>query len=160
MLSVISDEFVDKKHWITNEEMVDMIAISESLPGAIAINTSIAVGYKLKGVKGSIAAVLGVITPCIIIITCVTYLYNSLPENSPVWLFVRGVRAGVIGLMVQVLLKLGKGYINNAFSILMFIGAFAIALMTKVPVILIILSAALIGYIRGKVANKPQGEGQ
>lgn len=153
MLSVISNEFVDKKHWITNEEMLDMIAISESLPGAIAVNTSITVGYKIRGFKGSLAAVLGVICPCIIVITIVTYLYNSLPESSPVWLFIKGIRAGVVGLMLSVIVKLSKSYGSDIFSIAIFTGAFITALLTKLPVIVIILAGALIGYIRGRISR-------
>lgn len=151
MLSVITDEFVDKKHWISSEEMLDMIAISESIPGAIAINTSITVGYKIRGIKGSVVSMLGVVCPCIIVITIVTYLYNSLPENSPVWLFIRGIRAGVVGIMLSVVLKLGKSYWTDAFAIAMFTGGFVTALMTEVPVILIVLTGALIGYIYGRI---------
>ena len=116
MLSVITNEFVEKKRWITNDEMLDMIAISESIPGAIAINTSITIGYKIKGIKGAISAMLGVVCPSLIVITVVTYLYSSLPENSPVWLFVKGVRAGVVGLMAAVVLKLGKNNVRDKFS--------------------------------------------
>lgn len=153
MLSIISDEFVEKKHWITNEEMLDMIAISESLPGAIAINTSITVGYKIRGIKGAIVSTLGTVCPCIIVITIVTYFYNSLQENSPVWLFIKGIRAGVVGLMLSVILKLGKNYTKGVFSIVMFAGAFITALVTKIPVILIIMAGALIGYIHGRMAK-------
>lgn len=151
MLGVVTNEFVDRKHWISDEEMMDMIAISESLPGAIAINTSITVGYKIRGIKGSLAATLGVIFPCIVIITIVTYFYNSLPEDSVLWLFIKGIRAGVVGLMADVIIKLGRNYMSNAFSIVLFIGIFTLSLMTKIPVILLIISAGLIGYIYGRV---------
>ncbi|MBQ9625081.1 MAG: chromate transporter [Clostridia bacterium] len=154
MIGVITDEFVDKKHWITNEEMLDMIAISESLPGAIAINTSISVGYKLKGIKGAVTSVLGAVLPSIIIITAVTYLYGSLPENSPVWLFIKGIRAGVIGLLLAMILKLGKSYEINAFSICIFAGAFLTVVMTEIPVIFIIIAGALLGFIYGRVKKK------
>lgn len=153
MLSIITDEFVEKKHWITNDEMLDMIAISESIPGAIAINTSIAVGYKIRGLKGAIAAVLGVVCPSILVITVVTYFYNSLPKDSPAWLFIKGVRAGVVGLMLAVILKLGKKIVGDKFSGIVFAVGFTLAVVTDVPVILFVLSGAIIGYIHAKVAK-------
>ena len=158
MLPLITDEFVTKRQWITDEQMLDIIAIAETLPGAISIEVCIILGYRMNKLKGAIAACLGVIAPSFLIITLVTYLYNSVPTDSAVWNFVRGIRGGVVGLMTNVVIKLCKKSVTDKFTFAMFVLAFLASMFTNIHVVLIIISCGLIGYLYGKFFDKDEKE--
>ena len=100
MVPLFKNEFVQKRGWISSEDMVNMVALSQSVPGAIAINCGILVGYRLKKLRGALAAVAGIILPSLILLTAVTYLYEALRDNVYVAGALRGIRAAVVALLV------------------------------------------------------------
>ena len=112
MLSVIEDACVEKKKWITHDEMMNVTVIAESTPGPIAINCATFVGYKTAGMLGSIAATLGVVMPSFIIIYIISMFLNNLLEYPIVSKAFSGIRAGISLLIVDVgvnmLLKMEK----------------------------------------------------
>ncbi len=154
MLPIITKEFIQKRNWITEEEFLDIVSIAEVLPGAIAINVCIMMGYKIKGVFGGVVATLGVVTPCIIIITIVTYLYNAISPDSVIWHFIRGIRAGVVGILVSVGIKLFSNGVNDKYTYIMFIAGFIVAMVTDFHVVFIIIGGGLIGFIYSKWVKK------
>ena len=84
MISIIEKEIVDKNHWIEREDFLDLLAVAQSLPGILAVNISVAVGDKLRGIKGSLAAALGTILPSFMIILCIAiFLTPDLIKNNP-----------------------------------------------------------------------------
>ena len=94
IISLMKKKFVDNLKWIEEEEMMDMIAISQSSPGAIAVNASILVGYKVAGFIGALIATLGTILPPLIILTIVSYFYQAFRTVDQLVLSLKGCRLG------------------------------------------------------------------
>lgn len=142
-------KFVDELHWIDEEEMLDLIAIAQSSPGAVAVNCAIAVGEKIAGFKGMIIATLGTIIPPMFILTIVSYFYNLLIDNAVFSLLLKGMQAGVAAIILDTVLTLANNIIKtkNHLNDLIIVVAFILVFFFDVNVIYIILGALLIGII-------------
>ncbi len=147
MIPIIEREVVHKNKWVSEEEIVDVIAVTQSLPGVIAINSSIFVGYKVGGVSGSIAAALGVIMPSFIIILLIAILLGGMSNNVYLDKAFAGVRAGVTALILLSCIKLGKASIKNKFGLTLGILAFIAIVLFELNAVYAIIAGALIGYI-------------
>ena len=114
ILAVMKDDFVNKRKWLTEEEMADYIAIVQSSPGPMAVTSSTVVGYHVAGPAGTFAAVLGVILPPFLVMVLVTYFYEAIVGNPYVGFFLRGMQMGVVAMLFDVIIGLfrnatGKG---------------------------------------------------
>ena len=145
MIPLIEAEAVDKRGWIRSEEMLDIIAIAEATPGPLAINTATFVGQKVAGLAGAAAATLGVVMPSYIIIILVSLFYTQFRENRWVDCAFRGIRAAVVALMINAVVKLSRHVPKIAFTWGLFALALAAALFTDVSVILILIVAGVAG---------------
>lgn len=144
MIPFIQKETVEKHGWIKEEEILEILAISESTPGPIAINTATFIGYQKAGVLGSAAATFGVVLPSFLVITIISTFLRQFQELEAVQYAFAGIRAGVIALVVKALIKLYKGCPKNLISYII-IGLAFISAILGVNVIIIILCAGLIG---------------
>lgn len=110
MISLIEREVVDNKKWIPREEFLDLLAVAQSLPGILAVNISVAVGDRLRGMKGSVAAAMGTIMPCfLIILTIAVFLTPDLIQNNHVVASIfRGIRPAVVALIVAPVITSAK----------------------------------------------------
>lgn len=151
MLPILQQEFVDKHKWVSEKEMLDIIVLSESLPGAIAVDAVIMLGYRVQGTIGGVVAAIAVVMPSFIVLTIVTMLYSTIDEQSKIWLFIKGVRAGIIGMMIAVVAKLFKTAVSDWFTALVFIIAFSLAMFTKLHLIIIVIMGGLIGLLYGRL---------
>ena len=106
ILSVMKDEFVRKRGWFSEDQMADFIAIVQSTPGAMAVNASKVVGYQVAGPLGSLVAVTGCILPPMVVMIVVTAFYEVIVGNEFVYLFMRGMQLGVVGMLLDVILSL------------------------------------------------------
>ncbi len=142
-------KFVDELHWIDEEEMLDLIAIAQSSPGAVAVNCAIAVGEKIAGFKGMIIATLGTIIPPMFILTIVSYFYNLLIDNVVFSFLLKGMQAGVAAIILDTVLTLANNIIKtkNYLNDLIMVIAFILVFFFDVNIIYIILGALLIGII-------------
>lgn len=113
MLPLIQKEVVDKRQWVSEEEILDIFAISQSVPGVIAVNTAIFVGNRVTGLSGAIAATLGVVLPAFISIILVITILISLKGNIIVGKVFTGIRAASAALILLAALKLGKTAIKG-----------------------------------------------
>lgn len=147
MLPLMEREFVEKQKWISAEDMVDVIALVQSLPGVIAINTSIFLGYKLGGIPGAIVAAAGMVVPSIIIILAVAVLLINVQDSVYAQRAFAGVRAGVAALIGIAAAKLGKRAIRDAWGIALAVAAFIAIVFFDVHAIYVILAGAVIGYL-------------
>lgn len=148
MISLLSEELVKNKKWITDADMLDMIVIAESTPGVIAVNTATSVGFKTRGIIGAVISTFAVVLPSYIIISAVYYAIAALEGN--IWWnsALKGINACVTVLVVNAFLKMVKQLPRNWFSAVMLIAAFGIAtFLPVVNVILIILAGAVIGIV-------------
>lgn len=148
MIPLIVKTCVEKRKWITNEEMIDMIAISESTPGVIAVNMATFCGYKKEKILGSFFATIGVVMPSFIIITLISIFYDKFKDLEYVVCAFKGIKCCVAILILNAGIKLIKNIKANIFSLIMLIMSFIISLfITNIKTIYIILGGLIIGLI-------------
>ena len=154
MLPMLKYELVEKKNWITEEDLLDCYAIGQCTPGIIAVNTSTYVGYKRKGVMGGIVSTMGMITPSIVIITLVAICLQAFIENIWVQHALMGVRAVVCALMLNTVVTLAKKSLKNAFCFAVCAVAFLLAMFVDIPTVCIVILAAVVGILVYAVGGK------
>ena len=159
IVTLMKQKFVDELHWIDEDEMLDLVAIAQSAPGAIAVNAAILVGWRVCGPAGMAVAVLGTILPPMVILSLVSYFYALFADNPYVAAVLAGMQAGVAAVIVDVVLNLGAGVLKARRWLLnvIMVAAF-VAAISGVNVIYIILTSGVIGVIcavmgRGKKAH-------
>src|SRR5690554_3515051 len=117
MIPYIEREIVDKNKWIESEDIIDIFAIVQSVPGVIAVNSSTFVGYRVAGITGAVAATLGVVLPSYIIISIIAIFLYNFKDYPFVNEAFHGIQAGVAALMCHVVYKLGKKSVKNAYGL-------------------------------------------
>jgi len=150
MIPIIEAEVVDKKKWIDKGEFLDLIAIAQSCPGVFAINISIFIGYKLRKIKGALCLSLATALPSFLIILAIAIFFHSFQDNKVVAAMFRGIRPAVVALIAVPTFKLAKSAnitLTNCW--IPIASALAIWLLGVSP-ILIILIAAVGGYVYGR----------
>ncbi len=150
IVSLLKNKFVDELHWIDETEMMDLVAIAQSSPGAIAVNGAIVVGYKLAGFSGVLCAILGAVLPPLIILTLVSYCYAAFRANFVIQAMLKGMRAGVGAVIISVVYDMGSSVVKSKDILLLVIMAasFLANYFFNVNVIYIILLTAAIGAVR------------
>ncbi|MDR2086043.1 MAG: chromate transporter [Dysgonamonadaceae bacterium] len=151
MLPLVQKEVVDRKKWLSSEEFIDLLALSQSIPGIMAINISIAAGYKLKKNKGSIVATLGTILPSFVIILAIAMFFRSFQENPYINKMFMAIRPAVVALVAVPVFTTAKEIgITVKTAIIPLASAFLIWYWGVSP-IYIVLIAAVGGIIYGKL---------
>lgn len=159
MIALIEEEVVTKKAWITDEEILDIIAIAETTPGPISVNASTYIGYKVGGIKGSILATLGVVLPSFIIISVLSVFIIKFKENKIVDMVFKGIRSGIIVLIFNAAFRLTKKVPKEIFTYAILILMVITTLIFKVNVILMLVISAALGILYGVlVTNKKASE--
>lgn len=149
IVSLLKKKFVDELHWIDDEEMMDLVAIAQSSPGAIAVNGAIVVGFKLAGVLGILVSVLGAVLPPFVILTVISYFYTVFKNNFAVQAVLNGMKAGVSAVIMDVVWDMASGIIKGRDPFLLGIMAasFVANYCFNVNVAWIILITAGIGAV-------------
>lgn len=159
IVTFMKRKFVDELHWIEEKEMLDITALAQSSPGAIAVNAAILVGWNVAGFAGMVAAVLGTVIPPVIIISIISLFYAAFATNKYVALVLKGMQSGVAAIILDVVCSLGikviktRQWINYAVMA----GAFIATFFFNVNVIYVILAAALTGVVRVVAVRKKGG---
>jgi len=117
MLSLLENEFVEKKKWLEKEEFLDLIVIAESTPGPIAVNAATYIGYKLSGVTASVAATLGVCLPSFVILFVISQFFDAFLSVKVIALAFKGIRVCVIYLILSAGMKLLGGVKKTPFNV-------------------------------------------
>ncbi len=151
MLPLFEREVIENKGWVKKEDILDIYAISQSLPGVIAVNASTFIGYRLAGVPGAVAAISGVMAPSLIIIVAIASFFTQFRQNFYVAKVLHGVRAAVAALIFLAAYRIGKASLKGAFGVITAAAAFGITLLTDINVIYIILAGGLLGVMASKV---------
>ena len=153
MLPMLKYELVEKRKWITEEYLLDCYAIGQCTPGIIAVNTATFVGYKRKGVAGGIMATLGMVSPSIVIITVVALFLEVLINHPITQHALMGIRGVVCALMLNTVLTLAKKSLVSPICVVICAVAFALALLTEIPTILLIVLAGVAGVVIQRVTG-------
>ena len=163
MISIIEDTCVEKKRWITDEEMVNMTVIAESTPGPIAINCSTYVGFKKKGLLGAVASTFGVILPSFIIIFIISAFLDNFLEIKFVASAFTGIKAAVGILIVDAAIKMFKKLKKNTLTVIIALAAFITLMVFDIFAIhitsIVILACAAVVSLALSLAGKPERAG-
>lgn len=154
MLPLIQREVVENKNWIEERDMLDIVAIAESTPGPIAINTATFVGTKTAGFFGAFFSTLGVVLPSFIIITVLSYVLDAVSNIEAVKFAFNGIRAGVLALIVKALWGMAKHCPKTIFSAVLAVVAFMVVLFLDINVLWVIIGGALIGLAVALICRK------
>lgn len=163
MLTLIQGEFVDKKKWLDNDELMEMTAISESTPGPIAINLATYLGYKKGGFLGALVSTLGVIITPFVLMFCISLFLENILSNEAVQYAFMGVKVGVVFLLLKVSITLIRGVKKDWFGVtLLLLVTIAMVLITifsvNFSVIYFILMGAVLGLLVYGIIPKKRGE--
>lgn len=158
IVTLLKNKFVDQYHWIDEEEMLDLVAIAQSSPGAIAVNGAIVVGYKLGGIWGVLVSVLGAIIPPMVILSLISFIYDIFITNPYIRAMLNGMTAGVGAVIISVVYDMGSNIVKkkDLIQILIMILSFILCWFFKVNVIYIILTVAAFGAIRTILSERRQ----
>jgi chromate transporter len=139
--------FVEQYGWIQEQEMLDLIAIAQSTPGPIAVNTSILVGYRMAKLKGALLTMFGTVLPPLIILSILSAGYSAFSSNAVVRSILWGMQAGVAAVVANVVIGMAAAVLKQKrwLPIVLMVLAFAAALFLKVNVVFILLACGVIG---------------
>ena len=160
IVTLMKKKFVDDYHWIEENEMLDLVAIAQSSPGAIAVNGAIVVGYKLAGIPGTLVAILGTILPPFVIISVISICYNVFRSNFFVAQMLSGMQAGVGAVIASVTYDMGAPIVKekDPMSLVIMLGAFLAACILEINVIYIVIVCGLLGVVRTLLAKRRAGK--
>ena len=146
IIPLMRRRFVEDLKWLEENEMMDLTAIAQSSPGAIAVNAAILTGYKIGSVAGAMIAMLATVLPPVIIITVISFFYNAFRENAVVGAVMKGMQAGVAAVICDVVIRMGSGVFKekNALFVIVMAAAFILTFFLDVNVIFIILGCILL----------------
>lgn len=159
IITFMKRKFVDELHWIDAQEMLDLTALAQSSPGAIAVNAAILVGWHVGGLWGMVCAVFGTILPPMTILSVISLFYSAFASNPYVALTLKGMQAGVAAVILDVVCSLGGNVVRQHSSIHLIVmaAAFIATFFFQVNVVCIILAAGLVGVVLALI-NGRKGE--
>lgn len=147
IVPLMRKRFVEELGWIDEQEMLDITAIAQSSPGAIAVNASILVGYHVAGIPGALLTVLGTVSPPLIIISIISLFYQAFRDNAIVSLVMAGMLCGVAAVIFDVVIDMAKTIFQkkSILPVFVLLGAFIAVRFFSVNIILVILVCGIIG---------------
>lgn len=154
MIPLIQKEAVENHGWVTDEDILEIIAIAESTPGPIAINSATFVGYRTAGVLGSICATLGVVLPSFVVILLISNILDRFQEVKAVQYAFNGIRAGVLALLFKALWTMYKKSPKGWASYVVMAAAFVLTAFCKLNVLIVIVFCAVFGLVTSLVAER------
>lgn len=147
IIPLLRKKFVEEYGWLEDQEMMDLTAIAQSSPGAIAVNASILVGYRIAGLPGALLTVLGTILPPLIIISVISLFYQAFRDNAIVNMAMKGMLCGVAAVILDVVLNMAKTVFRQKkiLPLLVLVGSFAAVRFFNVNIMIVILICGIIG---------------
>ena len=163
IVPLMRKKFVNQLGWIGEQEMLDMTAIAQSSPGAMAVNAAILVGYHVAGVSGMLLSVLGTVTPPLVIISVISFFYKAFRDNMIVSFVMAGMLCGVAAVILDVVVDMLRSIFKEkrVLPIILLLGSFAASQFFSVNIIFIILFCGAVGAVdalyHDKKAKKARG---
>jgi len=154
MVPMMEAEIVNKKHWLTKEEFLDILAVSQATPGIFAVDMASHIGYKISGIKGAIISALGNILPSIVIILLIAFFFTQFKDNVWVEAIFKGIRPAVVSLIALPVFSMAKSAKINKHNIWIPIVSTILIWALGVSPAWIILCAGIGGFLYGKYLQK------
>lgn len=161
IIPLMRKKFVEELHWIEEQEMLDLTAIAQSSPGAIAVNASILVGYHVAGFAGALLTVLGTILPPLVIISVISLFYQAFRDNMFVNMAMTGMLAGVAAVICDVVYTMGRAVVklHRILPVVVMVLSFVAVYFLDVNIILIIVICGVVGALDTIRQNRKKQEG-
>ena len=149
MVPLMEEKFVHNLNWIAEDEMLDLIAIAQTAPGPIAVNTSIIIGYRIAGFKGAIVTALGTAVPPLIIMSIVAFIYQTIRDNVFVNNLLLGMQAAVAAIILNVVYNMVSRIVKKKkmTPIAVMVFSLVAGILLKINLLFILTFAALVGAI-------------
>lgn len=151
--------FVNDLELISEQELLDMAAIAQSTPGAIAVNIAVLVGYRISGITGAIITCIGTVLPPLLILSIVSIFYKAFRDNRVISAILKGMEAGVAATIVDLLIDMGQGILRekNLLFTLMAPIAFLASFIFSINVLVIIITCSILCFVQSYIKSKPGG---
>lgn len=151
--------FVNDLELISEQELLDMAAIAQSTPGAIAVNIAVLVGYRISGIIGAIITCIGTVLPPLLILSTISLFYKSFRDNRAISAILKGMEAGVAATIVDLVIDMGQGILNekNLLLTLMAPIAFLASFVFNINVLVIIISCSILCFIQSYIKSRQGG---
>lgn len=162
IIPLMKKKFVDQFKWIEEREMLDIAAIAQSSPGAIAVNASILIGYRLAGFLGACITILGTVLPPMITLSVISLFYTAFRDSAAVSAVLNGMQAAVAAVIVDVVISMGVGIVKSKsiLSIFIMAAAFIATYFFEINIILIILVCGILGALSTLVQQRKKKKGE
>ena len=154
IIALMRKKLVEDLKWLGEEEMLNMTAIAQSTPGAVAINASILVGFRMGGIIGAFVAIFGTILPPLVIITVISYFYQAFKESTVVAMVLKGMSAAIAAIIANVVIKMGRDIFRQKIPYM--IAIMFLALLAKIffdRIMIILLVCGTIGFLVAAIAH-------
>ena len=145
MILQMTRDFVDRQGWLDQQEMTDALALAQSMPGVLAVNTAYLVGYRVAGWSGALVAALGASLPSFVVLAVVAAVYHEFIENPIVLGAMRGIRAAVTALLLSTVWRLRKTSVSGVLGWVLFAVALGLSLFTAISPVWLLLGGGLVG---------------
>lgn len=147
IISQVQEEFVDKRNWCSEEQIIDYMSLARTFPGIMVVNFSVLTGYAMYGFSGAVTAALGLVSPAILVIALVAQFYDSVKQNAFVIRILNGIRSAVIPIVLLAAYKLRKRAVTLTLQWLLVLAAVFVCAFTSAPKTMVILLGAVIGFL-------------
>ena len=154
MIPLIQNEAVEKRHWVTDDDILEIVAIAESTPGPIAINSATFVGYRAAGVLGSVCGTLGVVLPSFVIILALSFILQEFQALKVVQYAFFGIRAGVLALLIKALWTMYKKSPKGWPAYVVMGLSFLLTAVFSINVIFVIIGCTIFGLVTSRILRK------
>ena len=161
IIPLMRKKFVEQLHWLEEEEMLDLTAIAQATPGALAVNAAILIGYRVAGIIGALVTVLGTVLPPLLILSVISVFYDFFRNSYLVNLVLKGMAAGVVAVIFDVVVNMGSDGLRKKelLPILVMAAAFLASVVFSVNVVAIIVASGLIGGLYSVYKSRKDGKG-
>lgn len=147
ILAQMEQDFVDKRQWISKNDLVELIAVGKSLPGIMVVNITLLFGYQLAGALGGIACAIGLCLPAVVVLTLVTAVYDLIKSNYWVFAALRGVQCAVVPIIGGAAISLGKETLKTKLAVILCVGGFCVCAFTNISNLTLVIGGAVASLI-------------
>lgn len=158
MIPFIQREAVEKHKWVTDDDVLEILAIAESTPGPIAINAATFIGYRVCGVWGSFFATLGVVLPSFLLILALSFVLQQFQQLQAVQFAFRGIRAGVLALLIKSLWTMYKKSPKGGLAYVVMAAAFVLTAVLNVNVVFVVIGCGIFGLVSALYVERRAGK--